>query len=141
MKYTTLIFDAFDTVVHINRARLPTCRINGSLIRTTAPALHDALGDFGIRSAFETVIVSDEVGWRKPHRIIFEQTFERMKIRPSEALFIGDQLYVDVYGALNAGMDVVWLETEEQDWLIPEIPEPTYKARSIIEVIELLEKI
>ena len=63
-----------------------------------------------------------------------------MKIRPSEALFIGDQLYVDVYGARKAGMDVVWLETERQDWAVPELVEPTYKARSIIEVIDLLEK-
>ena len=32
--------------------------------------------------------------------------FQKMGIRPAEALFIGDQLYVDVYGALNCGMDV-----------------------------------
>ena len=249
MEYTTLIFDAFDTVVHINRAKLPTCTINGKPIQTTAPAvhaaytghfgkldfdvfynafsqsflqvsdirrnehreirsqerfrvllgilghdtrrvepdvldnltethmnrlqesfevrpetlevlewagrrfrramisnfdyapaLHKALDRFGIRSAFESVVVSVEVGWRKPHRIIFERSFNELGIRPSEALFIGDQLYLDVYGAIRAGMDVVWLESEHQDCLGPEIPEPTYKVRSIGEVIGLLEK-
>ncbi len=249
MKYSTLIFDAFDTVVHINRDRLPACRVNGTSIRTTAPAIHEvytkhfgkldfdvfydafsqsfaqvseirrtehreirsqerfrlllrvlgqeadqvpsevldsltiahmdqlqesfevrpetlevldwagsrfrramisnfdyapalhkALERFGIRSAFESVIVSVDVGWRKPSRIIFDRAFEGLGILPSEALFIGDQLYVDVYGAVNAGMDVVWIETEHQDWLVPKLPEPTYKVRSIHEVIHLLEK-
>jgi len=111
-----------------------------------APALYDALDDFEIRSAFETIVVSAEVGWCKPHRRIFEQTFERMGIARSGALFVGDQLYLDVYGALNCGMNVVWIETERQDSLgwLPEGMEtptckPTYTIRSISELIPLLE--
>lgn len=249
MNYSTLIFDAFDTVVHINRDKLPSRRIDGKPVQTTAtavheaysahfgkldfdvfyrafsqsfeevsevrrtewreirsqermrillrvlgheaekvpgeildtltrahmdqleetfevrpetlevldwasqnfhtgmisnfdyaPALHNALDRFGIRSAFDNVIVSVEVGWRKPHRIIFEQALEQMGVQANEALFIGDQLFVDVYGAVNSGIDVVWLETERQDWLRPGLPEPTYKVRSILDVIDLLEK-
>ena len=109
-----------------------------------APTLHESLDLFGIRSAFDTVVVSAEVGWCKPHQIIFDHTFKQMKIQASEALFLGDQLYVDVYGALNSGMDVVWIETERQDWLPPEVQlpacKPTYKVTSILEVIDLLEK-
>jgi len=110
-----------------------------------APALYDALDRFGIRSAFETVMVSVEVGWCKPHRIIFDQTFQRMRIRPSEALFVGDQMYIDVYGALSCGMDVVWIQTERQDWSPPEVAlhtcTPTYTVESILELITLLESL
>lgn len=105
-----------------------------------SPTLFSSLEHFGIRSAFEKITVSADIGWRKPHPILFERTLEEMGIQASDALFIGDQLYVDVHGALNAGMDVVWLETETQDWMPPERPEPTYTVRSIIEVIDLLEK-
>jgi putative hydrolase of the HAD superfamily len=106
-----------------------------------APTLYDALDRFGIRSAFEAVMVSVEVGWCKPHRLIFERTCEHMGIRASEALFVGDQLYLDVYGALNAGMDVAWIETGWQEWLLPNVPRPeaTYRVRSILELINLLE--
>src|SRR5262245_52400809 len=38
MNYTTLIFDAFDTVIHINTSKLPVLRIDGEAIPTTAPA-------------------------------------------------------------------------------------------------------
>ena len=253
MDYSTLIFDAFDTVVHINESKLPTYEVDGKTVPTTAPAAHaayttlfgkldfdvfygafsqsymqvtirrrsdlreipsqerfkimlellghpaselsgeaietitkahmalleeafevrpetievlqwakaryrtamisnfgyaptlyDTLGRFGIRSAFETVVVSVEVGWCKPHRIIFDRTFEQMGIRPSDALFIGDQIYIDVYGALNSGMNVVWIQTERQDWLPPEVrqPEcqPTHTVQSISELMTLLEK-
>lgn len=109
-----------------------------------APALYESLNKFGIRDAFETVVVSAEVGWCKPHRMIFEHTFAKMNVRPAEALFLGDQLYVDVYGALSAGMHVVWIETERQDTLPPEIQlpacAPTYTVRLLSDVIELLER-
>ena len=108
-----------------------------------APALHESLDHFGIRSAFETVVVSAEVGWCKPHRIIFDHAFEKMGIRPAEALFVGDQLYIDVYGALNCGMHVAWLETKQQDWAPPDVPistlKPTYTVRIISEIINLLD--
>ena len=109
-----------------------------------APTLYESLDYFGIRSAFETVVVSAEVGWCKPHRIIFNQTFRKMSIQPNEALFVGDQLFVDVYGALNCGMHVVWIETKRQDWLPPEMQlpacKPTYTVQTISEIIDLLEK-
>src|SRR5262249_33956825 len=89
-----------------------------------APTLYESLDFFGLRSAFQTVIVSAEVGWCKPHRIIFDRAFEKLGIGPAEALFIGDQLYVDVYGALNSGMHVAWIETERQDWLPDDLQLP-----------------
>ena len=42
MNYTTLIFDAFDTVIHINTSKLPVLRIDGQDVSTTAPAAYDA---------------------------------------------------------------------------------------------------
>jgi len=108
-----------------------------------APAFHESIDEFGIRKAFETIVVSAEVGWCKPHRIIFDHTFDKMRIRPDEALFIGDQLYVDIFGALNSGMDAAWIETERQDWLPPEAQppscKPTYTLSMISELIQLLE--
>ncbi|MBI4473934.1 MAG: HAD-IA family hydrolase, partial [Acidobacteria bacterium] len=104
------------------------------------PALFSSLESFGIRSAFEKITVSADIGWRKPHPILFRRTLEDMGVDASAALFIGDQLYVDVYGALNAGLDVVWLETETQDWVPDQPPKPTYTVRSIMDIVQLLEE-
>src|SRR5438552_15925294 len=45
MKYTTLIFDAFDTVIHINESKLPSLRVNGKMTPTTAPAAYEAYAE------------------------------------------------------------------------------------------------
>src|SRR5207248_9014299 len=43
-----------------------------------APALYESLDYFGIRAAFETIVVSAEIGWCKPHPLIFAHTFEKL---------------------------------------------------------------
>src|SRR5215469_13856446 len=48
MDYTTLIFDAFDTIIHIDESKLPTYLSGGKSVPTTAPAAHAAYcGIFG----------------------------------------------------------------------------------------------
>ncbi|WP_135557296.1 HAD family hydrolase [Paenibacillus cymbidii] len=59
----------------------------------------------GVIDLFDTLTVSDEVGYWKPEREIFDETLKRLQIRPAEALFIGDSLHDDYNGAINAGID------------------------------------
>src|SRR5439155_7011587 len=53
MNYTTLIFDAFDTVIHINTLKLPTLRVDGQEISTTAPAAYEAYAELFGKSEFD----------------------------------------------------------------------------------------
>ncbi|MBO9606430.1 MAG: HAD family hydrolase, partial [Paenibacillaceae bacterium] len=59
----------------------------------------------GVIGLFDTLTVSDEVGYWKPEREIFDETLKRLQIQPAEALFIGDSLHDDYNGAVNAGID------------------------------------
>jgi FMN phosphatase YigB (HAD superfamily) len=104
-----------------------------------SPALYDALDRFGIRSRFDGVVVSDAVGWRLPHRIVFERAFEQLGVEPSEALFVGDQLYPDIYGAVHSRLDAVWIRRGSQDWRRSGFPAPTWCVDSILDVLPLLE--
>ena len=62
---------------------------------------------------FETIVVAGEGGIPpKPHPHPFRVCLERMKLRPEEALYVGDDWYIDVLGARGAGMRVVWLQHE-----------------------------
>src|SRR5262245_13924003 len=53
MKYTALIFDAFDTVIHINTAKLPVLRIDGQEVSTTAPAVYSAYMELFGKTTFD----------------------------------------------------------------------------------------
>ncbi|MBI2889244.1 MAG: HAD family hydrolase [Nitrospirae bacterium] len=63
----------------------------------------------GIRGFFSAVIVSADVGWRKPDGRIFEEFTRCVGVSPEEVLFVGDRYEVDVLGAKHAGMRGAWL--------------------------------
>jgi putative hydrolase of the HAD superfamily len=76
---------------------------------THTPFIHDALHRFNLHQYFKTIIVSDDIGWRKPHPHIFNHFLKEMNISADKALFIGDDLECDVIGAQAVGMKAVWL--------------------------------
>ena len=56
----------------------------------------------GMRSFFQEIITSQQVGTKKPNPLFYEYALERAGIQPGEALMIGDHVEADVRGALNA---------------------------------------
>ncbi|HEX7433443.1 MAG TPA: HAD family hydrolase [Anaerolineaceae bacterium] len=63
----------------------------------------------GLRSYFEVILVSAEVGIRKPHPRIFQLALDRLGCIAQEAVMVGDTLGADILGAHNAGMPGIWI--------------------------------
>lgn len=58
---------------------------------------------------FKEVIISEEVGFSKPDKKIFDLTFKLIGYPPKEeVVIIGDNLGSDILGGLNYGIDSVW---------------------------------
>ena len=72
--------------------------------------LHQILEDGGLRPWFEAVIVSSEIGWRKPHPEIFRRALAAMDVGPGQALHVGDSLGDDVEGARAVGIRAALLD-------------------------------
>lgn len=64
----------------------------------------DHLARIGIADLFEAVVLSVEVGHRKPHPAIYEAALERLHSDPGRTLFVGDTLDADYHGPRRAGM-------------------------------------
>lgn len=64
----------------------------------------EQMDDFGIRSFFDSIVLSYEVGLMKPEKEIFEVAFRALGVSPKEAIMIGDKEIQDMQGAKNAGM-------------------------------------
>ena len=58
----------------------------------------------GIREHFDLVICSAIVGYRKPHRAIFDVVVEGLGVDAASIVFVGDDLEADIAGATAAGM-------------------------------------
>jgi len=99
---------------------------------------HEKILNPHIGNLFERVVVSVEVGWRKPHPAIFQHAFRAMDITPEESLFVGDRLDLDVDGAAGAGMDVVWINPENAE-CAPDHARPQYTMPNLTGLTDILE--
>jgi putative hydrolase of the HAD superfamily len=76
---------------------------------TDTSFLRSSLKRLGLEDYFEFVLVSEEVGWRKPHPLIFNRLLHLMDVEAGEILFVGDDLRCDIFGAKNVGMKTAWI--------------------------------
>lgn len=93
---------------------LETLRSHGyrlGLISNAGDALDvQALVDrAGLRRYFEQILISAEVGRRKPHPQIFQLGLAHFGVPPERAAMIGDTLGADILGANLIGMVSVWI--------------------------------
>ena len=101
------------------------------------PTALGILREAGVAELFETIVVSDAVGWRKPAPTIFLQALERMRLDAADTLFVGDRADIDVAGAVGMGMDVAWLNPSGEP-LAPGLASPTYELRDLADLREIL---
>ena len=58
---------------------------------------------------FDQLVISNEVGWEKPHPAIFEQAIEKSGSRAENILHVGDSLGSDILPAIEHGLEVLWV--------------------------------
>lgn len=79
---------------------------------TYGPVIHKSLKKIGIRQHFDAIIVSEEVGWRKPSPVIFQDMLLRLGVANDEVLFIGDSPLEDIKGALDMDIKTVFVPSQ-----------------------------
>lgn len=94
----------------------------------------------GIYGFFRAVIVSAEFGYRKPDVRLFHECLRRLGVKPSEALYIGNDTTRDVKGARDAGMVSVLVMTRygNKD---TSVSKPDYIVANVDELTKVLEEL
>lgn len=91
----------------------------------------------GVVDLFDTIVVSDAVGWRKPAPVIFERALAQLGVTPAEGLFVGDRVDLDVAGAQAVGMPAVWINRGAEG--LPEgARPPEFEIRDLGELAAIL---
>ena len=98
-----------------------------------APTARAILKKWGVETYFDAILISDEFGWRKPHRLIFAAALEQLGVKPQEALFVGDSPVDDVGGARAASLDVVWVSRDGREYPAG-VPVPDWVVKSLSEI-------
>ncbi|MFZ1060007.1 MAG: HAD family hydrolase [Candidatus Rokuibacteriota bacterium] len=76
-------------------------------MRTPGEVLRQILDRAGLLAPMKVLTFSDECGIRKPDPEIFLLTLRQVGVAPEEAVHVGDDPFLDVEGARDAGMAVI----------------------------------
>ena len=71
---------------------------------THGPAAREILAATGLEACFTAVVISGEVGFRKPHRLVFDRLVEGLGAAHGGTVYVGDDPEPDIAGALDAGL-------------------------------------
>jgi FMN hydrolase / 5-amino-6-(5-phospho-D-ribitylamino)uracil phosphatase len=74
------------------------------------------VGKAGVGQYFKAQVNAVKAGRGKPHRPIFDMVSAELGVPNTAVLHIGDDIALDVVGAIDAGMQAVWINRGETVW-------------------------
>lgn len=74
-----------------------------------ADVQHQKLKNSLLLPYFTHIVTSEECGYKKPDKAIFAHAMKLAGTGPESSIMIGDNLEADVAGAINAGMDNIFV--------------------------------
>ena len=69
----------------------------------------------GLLKYFNPIIISGNYGYRKPDSRLFQKALDALQVRPEQALFLGNDLYQDIFGAQQLGMKAIFVSSNQGD--------------------------
>lgn len=86
----------------------------------------------GLKDFFETINLSEDIGYNKPSIHFFEYVINKIGASLKNILMIGDNYNTDVEGGMKAGLDTVFFNQANPDFIPPQ--PPTYTVSALKEI-------
>ena len=130
-----LLPDAREVVAYLARKYALTVVSNGF-----AEVQHYKLEKSGLLPYFRHVVLSEEVGALRPGARIFEVAMalnrrELPSLEKEEVVMVGDSWGSDIEGAMNAGIDAIWISSEPSEQALPEGVQAVRRLREVMDVL------
>lgn len=96
------------------------------------------INHLGIKEWFDGIIVSDDIGIRKPDPEIYHRLLKELDVSADAAAYVGDTLQYDMLGAHNAGLTSVWVNRNKT--YDPEFPKPDHEIKRLEELLKFFSE-
>ena len=130
-KYFSLLPGAEELVRYLAKKYPLTVVTNGFI-----EVQYEKFDKSGLRDCFSHIVLSEEVGCQKPNPRIYEEALRMNGVSAEEAVMIGDSWNSDIQGAINAGIDQIWIRKSKDP--LPEGQSATYLIHTLSDVMEIL---
>jgi HAD superfamily hydrolase (TIGR01549 family) len=85
----------------------------------TAHIQYRKISSMGLNGFVHDIVTSEEAGYDKPHKLMFEKGLAKLGLRPSEVCMIGDNYEKDVLGACSLGIAGFWMNWKNEKTILP----------------------
>ncbi len=103
------LYPSVREVLDVLRGRYPLAVVTDAQSANARGELHKV----GLLGYFDPVVVSGDHGYRKPDRRLFQFALDGMDVAAGNALYVGNDMYRDIYGAREAGMRTVMFDSDQ----------------------------
>jgi len=94
----------------------------------------------GFQHFFDIAIISEEEGIKKPEEAIFRKGYEKLGVKASECLYVGDRPKQDISGAGRAGMKTALLKRGRHSLKTERSEEKAdFEIKCLDEILEIVE--
>jgi putative hydrolase of the HAD superfamily len=74
---------------------------------------HPEIRAVSLEGYFAPIVISADYGFRKPDRRLFQAALDGLRLGPNEAVFVGNDIYRDIYGAGRVGMRTLFISSDQ----------------------------
>jgi putative hydrolase of the HAD superfamily len=125
-----IYWDVFCHTAYLNPEVLPTIKALsnyyqlGIVSNGYTDSQASRLKASGLSNYFQSVVISESIGYRKPAPEIFNIALTELAVTSSKTLFVGDSITHDYQGAINAGIDFCYYQKRSQSVEVVQSPLP-----------------
>jgi putative hydrolase of the HAD superfamily len=91
------------------RVRFPMALVTDAQSAYARGELHRV----GLLEYFDPIVVSGDYGYRKPDSRLFQIALDRMGVAAEHAIYVGNDMHRDIYGAREVGMRTVMFDSDQ----------------------------
>lgn len=92
----------------------------------------------GLDGYFDPVVISADDGFRKPDPRLFSKALDLMKLKPSQVIYVGNDMYRDIYGANRVGIKTIFVDSNQGEKSYEDV-KPNYFASRFEDVLKGIE--
>ena len=93
------------------------------------------LRKLGLLSLFDGIVISSDVGIKKPDKAIYEHILSQYGLRPETCLMIGNDAEADIQGAASAGIAGRYIHTNQSPDRQQPLPEGCLEIQHLRELL------
>jgi HAD superfamily hydrolase (TIGR01509 family) len=132
---STLVDGAEEVLTRLRGRGVPTVLVSNWDHARAGSAM---LAQTRLAPLLDHVVISEAVGFRKPHPKIFEEALAPFGAAPRAGLHVGDLAEADAWGAGRLGFRTVWIDLGEESWPDELVPAPSLTVTHLTDLLDHL---